>query len=52
MLILKLGFAAVVLLGLHEFLLHHGERMGANIMTGAVAFLILLIIGLTRESFT
>jgi hypothetical protein len=52
MLILKFGFASVGLLGLHEFLLHHGDRIGANIITGAVAFLILLIIGLTRESFT
>jgi hypothetical protein len=51
MLILKLGFAALALLGLHETLLHYGDRMGANVITGAVAFLILLIIGLTKESF-
>jgi hypothetical protein len=51
MLILKLGFAVMGLLGLHEVLLHHGDEVSADIITGAAAFLILLVIGLTRESF-
>jgi hypothetical protein len=51
MLILKLGFAAMFLYALHEFLLSHGTPMGAHVITGALAFIIAIVVGLTKESF-
>jgi hypothetical protein len=51
MVILKLGFAALFLFALHEFLLQHGTPMGAHVITGALAFIIVVVIGLTKESF-
>ena len=50
MIILKLGFAGLFLFALHQFLLEHGGPAGAHVITGAIAFLIVLILGLTRES--
>jgi hypothetical protein len=51
MVILKLGFAALFLYALHEFLLQHGTPTGAHVITGTLAFLIIIVIGLTKESF-
>ncbi|MFI5014050.1 MAG: hypothetical protein ACHQAY_17060 [Hyphomicrobiales bacterium] len=51
MIILKLCFAAIFLFALHQFLLGHGSPMGAHVITGAMAFLIAVVIGLTKESF-
>jgi hypothetical protein len=49
--ILKLLAAGIALLGLHSFLAAHGTPAGAHIITGAAAFLLAIIIGVTRESF-
>jgi hypothetical protein len=51
MIILKLGFAAFFLFALHQFLEIHGGPMGAHVITGALAFVIAIVIGLTKESF-
>jgi len=51
MTILKLGFAALFLFLLHRFLSAHGGPTGADVITGAMAFLIVIIIGITKESF-
>ncbi len=51
MTILKLGFAAFFLFALHQFLMTRGDPMGAHVITGAMAFLIAVVIGLTKESF-
>jgi hypothetical protein len=51
MIILKLGFAALFLYALHEFLRQHGSPTGAHVITGALAFIIAIVIGLTKESF-
>jgi len=50
MVILKLCFAAIFLFGLHQFLLGHGTPTGAHVITGAMAFLLMVVIGLTKES--
>jgi hypothetical protein len=51
MTILKLGFAAFFLFALHQFLEANGGPMGAHVITGALAFVIVVVIGLTKESF-
>jgi hypothetical protein len=51
MIILKLGFVGFFLFALHQFLLEHGSPMGAHVITGAMAFILAVIIGLTKESF-
>ena len=51
MIILKLCFAAIFLFALHQFLLQQGGPTGAHIITGAMAFLLAVVIGLTKESF-
>jgi hypothetical protein len=51
MIILKLAFTGLALWGLHEFLLTHGTPFGAHVITGAAAFLLAVIVGVTRESF-
>ena len=51
MTILKLGFAAFFLFALHQFLEANGGPMGAHVITGAMAFVIVVVIGLTKESF-
>jgi hypothetical protein len=49
--ILKLLVAGITLFGLHGFLAAHGTPAGAHIITGAAAFLLAIIVGVTRESF-
>jgi hypothetical protein len=51
MIILKLSFAAFFLFALHQFVEAHGGPMGAHVITGAMAFLIAVVIGLSKESF-
>jgi hypothetical protein len=51
MTILKLSCVVAVLFVFHEVLCAFGTRMGADVLTGAAAFLVVVIIGLTTESF-
>jgi hypothetical protein len=49
MFVLQAGVAAIFLFALHQFLLGHGNPMGADVITGAMAFLLVIVVGLTKD---